>query len=196
MEKSTSTELEISEPSLKQVVGQLSIRKIWATIIACSTAVTAVAGAGFYLGLRVGELSSQDKLNAMSANFSRSEAEKIVQSAQTQQATEKLQQSTEYAAKLNAQITDRDTQLLSLNKRLGRANTCGFLQQQITSHEQKIADISSGKRFRSFGMLSFSPDGEEEKKRDIDRQERDDAEIAQLQQRMLAYTQQLNACAK
>jgi len=196
MKKSNSKELQTLEPTLNQVIGYLSIGKIWAIITAFSTAITAVAGAGFYLGLRVGEISGQDKLNAISEKFSRAEAESIVQSSKAQQATEKLQQSTEYAAKLKMQIADLDKQLVSLNERLGRSNTCGFLQQQITSLEQQIEIISSGKRLRTSGVFIYSADSEEQQKHALDRKVRDDAEITQLQQRMLAYTQQLNSCTK
>ncbi|MDR3014221.1 hypothetical protein [Delftia acidovorans] len=196
MKKSNSKELQTLEPTLNQVIGYLSIGKIWAIIIAFSTAITAVAGAGFYLGLRVGEISGQDKLNAISEKFSRAEAESIVQSSKAQQTTEKLQQSTEYAAKLKMQIADLDKQLVSLNERLGRSNTCGFLQQQITSLEQQIEIISSGKRLRTSGVFIYSADSEEQQKHALDRKVRDDAEITQLQQRMLAYTQQLNSCTK
>ncbi|MPT06825.1 MAG: hypothetical protein E2582_21745 [Delftia sp.] len=196
MKKSNSKELQTLEPTLNQVIGYLSIGKIWAIIIAFSTAITAVAGAGFYLGLRVGEISGQDKLNAISEKFSRAEAESIVQLSKAQQTTEKLQQSTEYAAKLKMQIADLDKQLVSLNERLGRSNTCGFLQQQITSLEQQIEIISSGKRLRTSGVFIYSADSEEQQKHALDRKVRDDAEITQLQQRMLAYTQQLNSCTK
>ena len=119
-----------------------------------------------------------------------------MQTERSQQVAEKLKQFVDYSSNLNVQVVERDKQIATLNERLGRASTCDFLQQQIAATQQQIFNISNGKRIRGSGIYVLSGNTQEQEKLEAERKAQDDAEIAQLQQRVLAFTQQLSACAK
>lgn len=185
-----------STPTVGQIFGAMSPNQIWASVLALATAFCAVASVAFIQGQRTSEVAVQEKLNSLSMQLSKAQTEILIQTERTQQTTASLKQYADYIVGLNAQISKRDTQLAALNEQLGRTNTCSYLQQQISSLEQQISNISSGKKFRGGGMLVFSTDTDEQRKRDEQRRAQDEAEVAQLQQRVIAYSQQLNACAK
>lgn len=183
-------------PTVSQIVSALSVAQIWALVLAVATAFSAVGGFAFWLGHQAAEVSEREKLGAISAQLAKSQTETLIQSERAQQASEKLRQYVEYSANLNSQIAQRDAQIASLNERQGRTNTCAYLQQQISSLEQQISNITNGTRLRGIGLRIFGGSEEEQGKRDEQRKQQDDAELAQLQQRVLAYSQQLSACAK
>ncbi|MBP7453189.1 MAG: hypothetical protein KA914_10395 [Ottowia sp.] len=198
MTKATPSENPVAEssPTLSHVIGKLTVSKIWAFVLACFTAFAATATGGFALGSRVGEMAAQERMNALSAQLSKAAAEAIVQTERSQQVAEKLKQFVDYSSNLNVQVVERDKQIATLNERLGRASTCDFLQQQIAATQQQIFNISNGKRIRGSGIYVLSGNTQEQEKLEAERKAQDDAEIAQLQQRVLAFTQQLSACAK
>lgn len=178
-----------SQLTLSQIAGALTVGQIWAFWLAISASVTAVASFAFWFGQQTAVASENEKL-------SKSKTEILIQTERAQQATEKLKQYAEYVGNLNAQIAERNAQIVSLNERLGRTNTCRYLQQQISSLEQQISKISSGNRMRGASLGIFDGNEEAQKKRDELKKQQDDAELSQLQQRILAYSQQLSACAK
>lgn len=178
-----------SQPTISQITGALTIRQIWAFVLAISTSGTAIVGFAFWFWQQTAASSANEKL-------ARSQTETQIQTERVQQATDKLKQYAEYTSTLNSQIAQRDAQIISLNERLGKTNTCGYLQQQISSLEQQISNVNSGKRFRGLQITIFGGSEEEQQKRDAQRKQRDDDELAQLQQRIITYSQQLSGCAK
>lgn len=183
-------------PTLGQIFGAMTPNQMWTSGLAIFTVLSALASVAFIQGQRTAEVAVQEKLNSLSSQLAKTQTEILILTERTQQTTASLKQYVDYAAGLNSQIATRDTQLATLNERLGRTNTCAYLQQQISSLEQQISNISSGKKFHGGGALVFSSSTDEQRKRDEQLRAQDDAEVAQLQQRVIAYSQQLNACAK
>lgn len=156
-----------------------------ATIV---TAIVAIVSYGISFGKQTAESVASEK-------FAKLQTEITIQTDHAQQANDKLRQYVEYIGTLKSQIAQRDAQIIFLNERLGRTNTCGYLQQQISSLEQQMSNITSGKRIR--GTIQIFGGGEDEqRRRDEKQKQQDDADLAQLQQRVIAYSQQLSACAK
>lgn len=189
-------EIPSSSPTISQIAGALSVAQIWAIVLAVTTAFSAVGGFSYWLGHQTAEVSEREKLTALSAQLAMAKTETLIQSEHAQQSAEKLRQYVEYSSSLNSQIAQRDAQIASLNERQGRTNTCSYLQQQISALEQQMSNVTNGTKMRGFGLAVFGGNKDTQRTRDEQRIQLDDAELAQLQQRILTYSQQLSACAK
>jgi hypothetical protein len=185
-----------TEPTFAQTFGKVTISQLWKSGIAICVAIAALLATGFNAGIKYGETLSQEKLNSSSAQLAASKAEMTIQTERSLQLGDKLKNFIDYSTGLSKQIAQQSNQILSLSDRLGRTNTCAFLQQQIDSVQRRIENIGSGTRIRgSVGTLYFGS-SEEQRKRDSELRDQDAVEIGQSQQQLLAFTQQLNACAK
>lgn len=175
-------------PTISQVLSSLSIAQVWAALGSIIAAASTIVGVSYWAGQTIAEISARDKFTVVSEELTKAQSERI--------RLEKLAKDYyAYTESLKTQLLQRDEQIALLNENQGKTNTCVYIQKQISALEQRMQSITDGLSIRG-SIWSIGPATETRDKEEELRRKQAAEELEKLQQRVIAYSQQLSACAK